>query len=55
MERDSLQEYGMTEARFRLGVRREFFTVWVEWHLKRLPREVVDALTLEREHLSTLV
>lgn len=55
MEWDSLQEYVVTKARFRLDVRKKFFTVWVERHRNRLHREVADALTLEREHLSNVV
>ena len=35
------------ESRFRLNIRKKFFTVRVVGHWNRLPRETVDALSLE--------
>ena len=35
------------EGRFRLAIRKKFFTVRVVTRWKRLPREVVDAPSLE--------
>ena len=35
------------EGRFRLGIRKKFFTVRVVTHWDRLPSEVVDAPSLE--------
>ncbi|KFR04949.1 hypothetical protein Y956_16472, partial [Nipponia nippon] len=37
----------LKEGRFRLDIRRKFFTMRVERHWKRLPREAVDAPSLE--------
>ncbi|KFR08744.1 hypothetical protein Y956_01128, partial [Nipponia nippon] len=37
----------LKEGRFRLGIRKKFFTVRVVKHWNRLPREGVDAPSLE--------
>ncbi|KFU93100.1 hypothetical protein M959_06298, partial [Chaetura pelagica] len=37
----------LEEGRFRLDIRRKFFTVSVVRHCNRLPREAVDAPSLE--------
>ncbi|KFQ27716.1 hypothetical protein N332_13526, partial [Mesitornis unicolor] len=39
--------FKLEEGRFRLGIRKKLFTVRVERHWHRLPREVVDAPSLE--------
>jgi len=37
----------LKEGRFRLDIRKKFFTMRVPWQWKRLPREVVDDPFLE--------
>ncbi|KFQ33476.1 hypothetical protein N332_05703, partial [Mesitornis unicolor] len=46
-DRMRVKGFRLEEGRFRLGIMKKFFTVRVVRHWNRLPREAVDALSLE--------
>jgi len=46
-DRKSSNDFKLREGRFRLHIRKKFFTLRVVKHWHRLPREVIDAPSLE--------
>jgi len=46
-DRTSRNDFKLKEGRFRLEIRKKFFTMKVAKHWHRLPREAVAALSLE--------
>ncbi|GAB0193864.1 hypothetical protein GRJ2_001851700 [Grus japonensis] len=46
-DRTKSNDFKVTEGRFRLDIKKKFFMMRVMKHWKRLPREVVDAPSLE--------